>query len=184
MFQHSAKSLFACGCFCLGGLIHHKPFLRHYRQAGHFCWREIEVTSWLVSADDFSSRVARGANERVSAANEWVQRLLATSEEKSDKRTNHEVICLFYTYWDFKRILRKKIVMKNFFDARNCCSTATFCNVFFLVLSFSCSEMKSSTDTSKSLNLDAILFDEKWKTTRRCLPVVEKRLIELYDFLH
>ena len=35
-------------------------------------WREvsIEVTSWLVSADDFSSRVARGANERVSAANE------------------------------------------------------------------------------------------------------------------
>ena len=32
--------------------------------------REIEVTSWLVSADDFSSRVARGANERVSAANE------------------------------------------------------------------------------------------------------------------
>ena len=31
---------------------------------------EIEVTSWLVSADDFSSRVARGANERVSAANE------------------------------------------------------------------------------------------------------------------
>ena len=29
---------------------------------------EIEVTSWLVSADDFSSRVARGANERVSAA--------------------------------------------------------------------------------------------------------------------
>ena len=24
---------------------------------------EIEVTSWLVSADDFSSRVARGANE-------------------------------------------------------------------------------------------------------------------------
>ena len=81
-------------------------------------WRslgDIEVTSWLVSADDFSSRVARGANERVSAANEWVQRLLATSEEKSDKRTNHEVICLFYTYWDFKRILRKKIVMKNKF---------------------------------------------------------------------
>ena len=75
----------------------------------------IEVTSWLVSADDFSSRVAIGANERVSAANEWVQRLLATSEEKSDKRTNHEVICLFYTYWDFKRILRKKIVMKNKF---------------------------------------------------------------------
>ena len=69
---------------------------------------DIEVTSWLVSADDFSSRVARGANE-------WVQRLLATSEEKSDKRTNHEVICLFYTYWDFKRILRKKIVMKNKF---------------------------------------------------------------------
>ena len=32
--------------------------------------QEIEVTSWLVSADDFSSRVARGANERVSAANE------------------------------------------------------------------------------------------------------------------
>ena len=32
----------------------------------------IEVTSWLVSADDFSSRVARGANERVSAANERV----------------------------------------------------------------------------------------------------------------
>ena len=32
--------------------------------------RDIEVTSWLVSADDFSSRVARGANERVSAANE------------------------------------------------------------------------------------------------------------------
>ena len=32
--------------------------------------RKIEVTSWLVSADDFSSRVARGANERVSAANE------------------------------------------------------------------------------------------------------------------
>ena len=31
---------------------------------------EIEVTSWLVSADDFSSRVARGANERVSTANE------------------------------------------------------------------------------------------------------------------
>ena len=31
---------------------------------------DIEVTSWLVSADDFSSRVARGANERVSAANE------------------------------------------------------------------------------------------------------------------
>ena len=31
---------------------------------------EIEVTSWLMSADDFSSRVARGANERVSAANE------------------------------------------------------------------------------------------------------------------
>ena len=31
---------------------------------------EIEVTSWLVSADEFSSRVARGANERVSAANE------------------------------------------------------------------------------------------------------------------
>ena len=153
--------------------------------AGDWTWtEEIEVTSWLVSADDFSSRVARGANERVSAANEWVQRLLATSEEKSDKRTNHEVICLFYTYWDFKRILRKKIVMKNFFDARNCCSTATFCKVFFLVLSFSCSEMKSSTDTSKSLNLDAILFDEKWKTTRRCLPVVEKRLIELYDFLH
>ena len=30
----------------------------------------IEVTSRLVSADDFSSRVARGANERVSAANE------------------------------------------------------------------------------------------------------------------
>ena len=30
----------------------------------------LEVTSWLVSADDFSSRVARGANERVSAANE------------------------------------------------------------------------------------------------------------------
>ena len=30
----------------------------------------VEVTSWLVSADDFSSRVARGANERVSAANE------------------------------------------------------------------------------------------------------------------
>ena len=30
----------------------------------------IEVTSWLVSADDFSSRVASGANERVSAANE------------------------------------------------------------------------------------------------------------------
>ena len=77
--------------------------------------KDIEVTSWLVSADDFSSRVARGANERVSAANEWVQRLLATSEEKSDKRTNHEVICLFYTYWDFKRILRKKIVMKNKF---------------------------------------------------------------------
>ena len=72
----------------------------------------------------------------------------------------------------------------SFFDARNCCSTATFCKVFFLVLSFSCSEMKSSTGTSKSLNLDAILFDEKWKTTRRCLPVVEKRLIELYDFLH
>ena len=35
-----------------------------------FKHREIEVTSWLVSADDFSSRVARGANERVSAANE------------------------------------------------------------------------------------------------------------------
>ena len=34
--------------------------------------RKIEVTSWLVSADDFSSRVARGANERVSAANERV----------------------------------------------------------------------------------------------------------------
>ena len=33
-------------------------------------FKEIEVTSWLVSADDFSSRVARGANERVSAANE------------------------------------------------------------------------------------------------------------------
>ena len=49
----------------------------------------------------------------------------------------------------------------SFFDARNYCSTATFCKVFFLVLSFSCSEMKSSTDTSKSLNLDAILFDEK-----------------------
>ena len=49
----------------------------------------------------------------------------------------------------------------SFFDARNCYSTATFCKVFFLVLSFSCSEMKSSTDTSKSLNLDAILFDEK-----------------------
>ena len=32
--------------------------------------QDIEVTSWLVSADDFSSRVARGANERVSAANE------------------------------------------------------------------------------------------------------------------
>ena len=32
--------------------------------------QSIEVTSWLVSADDFSSRVARGANERVSAANE------------------------------------------------------------------------------------------------------------------
>ena len=32
--------------------------------------KDIEVTSWLVSADDFSSRVARGANERVSAANE------------------------------------------------------------------------------------------------------------------
>ena len=32
--------------------------------------KEIEVTSWLVSADDFSSRVGRGANERVSAANE------------------------------------------------------------------------------------------------------------------
>ena len=31
---------------------------------------DIEVTSWLVSADDFSSRVVRGANERVSAANE------------------------------------------------------------------------------------------------------------------
>ena len=77
--------------------------------------KDIEVTSWLVSADDFSSRVARGANERVSAANEWVQRLLATSEEKSDKRTKHEVICLFYTYWDFKRILRKKIVMKKKF---------------------------------------------------------------------
>ena len=34
------------------------------------CIKYIEVTSWLVSADDFSSRVARGANERVSAANE------------------------------------------------------------------------------------------------------------------
>ena len=34
------------------------------------CLKTIEVTSWLVSADDFSSRVARGANERVSAANE------------------------------------------------------------------------------------------------------------------
>ena len=34
------------------------------------CLKDIEVTSWLVSADDFSSRVARGANERVSAANE------------------------------------------------------------------------------------------------------------------
>ena len=33
-------------------------------------YKEIEVTSWLVSGDDFSSRVARGANERVSAANE------------------------------------------------------------------------------------------------------------------
>ena len=33
-------------------------------------WKDIEVTSWLVGADDFSSRVARGANERVSAANE------------------------------------------------------------------------------------------------------------------
>ena len=32
--------------------------------------RAIEVTSWLVSADDFSSQVARGANQRVSAANE------------------------------------------------------------------------------------------------------------------
>ena len=31
---------------------------------------QMRVTSWLVSADDFSSRVARGANERVSAANE------------------------------------------------------------------------------------------------------------------
>ena len=35
-----------------------------------YCGKYIEVTSWLVSADDFSSRVARGANERVSAANE------------------------------------------------------------------------------------------------------------------
>ena len=30
--------------------------------------KAIEVTSWLASADDFSSRVARGANERVSSA--------------------------------------------------------------------------------------------------------------------
>ena len=36
----------------------------------NFVMSHIEVTSWLVSADDFSSRVARGANERVSAANE------------------------------------------------------------------------------------------------------------------
>ena len=36
----------------------------------HYFVCDIEVTSWLVSADDFSSRVARGANERVSAANE------------------------------------------------------------------------------------------------------------------
>ena len=39
------------------------------KKNNHRC-KDIEVTSWLVSADDFSSRVARGANERVSAANE------------------------------------------------------------------------------------------------------------------
>ena len=35
-----------------------------------FAAEPIEVTSWLVRLSDFSSRVARGANERVSAANE------------------------------------------------------------------------------------------------------------------
>ena len=39
-------------------------------QSSYLLNEYIEVTSWLVSADDFSSRVARGANERVSAANE------------------------------------------------------------------------------------------------------------------
>ena len=43
-----------------------QPLIQSLQKSGE----EIEVTSWLVSADDFSSRVARGANERVSAANE------------------------------------------------------------------------------------------------------------------
>ena len=47
-------------------------FLKHWNTVGfdQATVKVIEVTSWLVSADDFSSRVARGANERVSAANE------------------------------------------------------------------------------------------------------------------
>ena len=34
------SSFLTCGCFRLGGLIHHKPFQRHHCQASDFCWRE------------------------------------------------------------------------------------------------------------------------------------------------
>ena len=34
------SSFLTYGCFCLGDLIHHKPFWRYQCQAGHFCWRE------------------------------------------------------------------------------------------------------------------------------------------------
>ena len=55
--------LYCCAASVASEQQHKQDLRRIYR-------REIEVTSWLVSADDFSSRVARGANERVSAANE------------------------------------------------------------------------------------------------------------------
>ena len=72
VFGNSQPSFCSAGIFLLCARLAHGSFF-----AFHLGFRSlmisspyIEVTSWLVSADDFSSRVARGANERVSAANE------------------------------------------------------------------------------------------------------------------
>ena len=65
--------------------------------------QEIEITSWKARACGIFTRVGEVSEiEQVSAANEWDFWYFTNKCENPVQSAFHAVICLFYTYWDFR----------------------------------------------------------------------------------
>ena len=109
-------------CWCIA------DYIGLYTYSISHCIDQASVVTWVASWSSiyrilhgkcvrtvFTHELCRIRN-RTSERSEWVRFLIQNNEYVNTvQSTFHVVLCLLYTYWDFKRILRKKIVMKNKF---------------------------------------------------------------------